>query len=471
MTDLNSIIARCKNRWLIGGSVLGDLRNSPLEPYMKVPESDELSVLALVSVTLKSCYLAKKPQKIEVNDLIPILRLPYLDGIPREHLKKTLLFFKTEKLNSSPILALLATRGYVVNPLDWMPYMNASVTLPAIYNPWLAWLDTGKQQTHVTDLTVDTWDDFHPSERIQILKEIRAVTPRKVLELIGQKALAENAEKRLKIMKVLEQNLGEYDADFLEQLATDRSQKVKQFATRLLIRLGKKKNPKESIMELVDFFAVKKRFLKTTIALKKIKTQAQARRREELMEQIALTELLYEWNISMEDFVKRYRFDDRDNQGNVSSINLLTSAIDDQDLLVAFAEKYLESGNVSVAGLEKLAKDLSKEKALQIAGKAIQKNYDEHITGIALAYSCLQKFPGTLSRDTIKSGKSYKRILQLAKKSTDSKSNEVSEYLNMLGFMADAKAAKKIVEDFIGNGVLAMDPYLSLLKLNASLDG
>lgn len=479
MTELENIIARCKSKWLIGGSALPDIKGTPLESYLKELKEDELTVLALVAHSLKTSYLPKAPENLQVAAPLPGLNLPYLEGQARSAFKRVLFYHrlnKGKKEDIYPIISWLASRGYVPNPTDWMP-TSSTEALPEVYTPWLQWLDTGEVQTveQETELSEETWEQFYPAERIKVLKKWRETQPEEALDLIAQKAPAEPAEKRLALVGVLEQNLGEYDIEFLESLKNDRSQKVKSLVQRLLIRLGKYSNSQEDIQELVDFFSRQKKLGKTKITFRNLKNRAQRNRRDELLAQISLSELAQAFELSIADFIQQFSFHPKEEQGNLAFLKM-ASEFGTEEQLSILAAHLLASNTISLQGLSILSNRLSDKKKIELAEKTLDVS-NEQETGFQLAKSVLaEHLLGILSWESIQKSKNYKKLLRQLKKFAKEKDYEDAQEvfeafqsLETLGLLATAKAAQNILQDLVTIGAEERDTNFLILQLNVML--
>ncbi|TIO88549.1 MAG: hypothetical protein E5X92_28890, partial [Mesorhizobium sp.] len=62
------------------------------------------------------------------------------------------------------VATLVASRGFVLHPMDWMPAASDQES-PDIYAPWVDWQAgaDGDRQSRRGQLTAETWDDFYPA--------------------------------------------------------------------------------------------------------------------------------------------------------------------------------------------------------------------------------------------------------------------------------------------------------------------
>jgi peroxiredoxin family protein len=101
---------------------------------------------------------------------------------------------------------------------------------------WLCMLNEDWQKL-TTQQEVDNWELGSIETRVTHLKNIRKENPDKVLVYITQNFSVENANNRLLLLQTLADGLSIDDVDFLMQLQKDKSQKVKDAATEMLIRI------------------------------------------------------------------------------------------------------------------------------------------------------------------------------------------------------------------------------------------
>jgi len=96
------------------------------------------------------------------------------------------------------VATLVASRGYVLHPMDWMPSASDQNS-PDVYAPWIDWQASveGLKIAPQEQLTVQNWDDFYPAARRIALGEMRRRDPAAARSLIETKAPGEPAEVRL----------------------------------------------------------------------------------------------------------------------------------------------------------------------------------------------------------------------------------------------------------------------------------
>lgn len=107
---------------------------------------------------------------------------------------------------------------------------------------WVAFTKSEEEATPVHDwlsLDEDTWQQGSYSQRERFLRLLRRTDPNRARELLMNDWANCNAELRLRLVTVLWDGLAESDKAFLEGLSKDRSARVKDLATSMLVRLNK----------------------------------------------------------------------------------------------------------------------------------------------------------------------------------------------------------------------------------------
>lgn len=276
-------------RWTIGGracsvapvawhAALGEARG----------EEGELRLLALAGHFLELCVTPTPATDLIVQPDLPILAWPMVPGPHRALVRRCLKSSKDQE-TCRDLVMMLAARGYVLHPADWMP-SQSDEAIPDIYAPWRDWgsaqvAQSRKNAKAHNTLTAENWDEWWPAARMNALRALRARAPDQALAALAAKAAGESAETRFRLIECLIPNLSDLDIPYLESLSTDRAPKIKALAASLLARLGRQSASQDDSAELAAFFEFQTKgiFRKTrSLVPHEIKTPAQRAARETL---------------------------------------------------------------------------------------------------------------------------------------------------------------------------------------------
>ncbi len=451
----------------MGGSALPTA--TELEPLIGTEADAELKLLSTVSHALRVGYQPTPPATLEHTALLPTLELPPLPEKHRFHFRQALKHTQTQHNHGEQLITLLASRGFTPHPLDWLP-SSAGLQLPAVFTPWLQWLETGTHQSDQQELSAQTWEDFYPAQRLHALREMRFHTPATALDLIQQCAAAEPADKRLPIIETLSINLSEADAPYLESLQKDRSQKVKSTAVRFLSRLGQVAYKQEDIEELADFFTIQRKPLGTRITLRPLKTNAQKNRRRTLCESVSLAALAQHLQIDEAKLLKYWT--PKDAEGNEALLTLIALTGTPQQAYTALHKVVAEDvSTLSLTSLTALSQRLSREERTEAAEHILSQKGNEksRTTTLELALACLDQDLGCISWHTIKANLDYKDLLKALKKEGNKDNWHINTTIDALALLATADAAQHITNNLLQHGLMEMDPRLTTLRLNRLL--
>jgi len=252
---------------------------------------------------------------------LPALALPMLPERLRPLLSAALKHAADARFKTR-VATLVASRGFVLHPMDWMPAASYQES-PDVYAPWVDWqagMD-GEQRSRREQLTAETWDDFYPAARRIALADVRRSEPAAARMLIETRDQASRRRSGLHSSKLMRVGLGADDVPFLKSLSADRSGKVRELASRLLARLGEHGNPadggpEDPTTELAAFITEgKSGFIRrrTTYSPVKLKSPAQESRRVDLLQPVTWSILPRAFGKTESDFIGAWQFDVDDN--------------------------------------------------------------------------------------------------------------------------------------------------------------
>lgn len=466
-------LATMRDCWITGGATF-DLAPSAWKEIAgdANPDERERRLLAIAAQALEIGLRPAAPKTLKRRPPLPELTLPMLPERLRPLLRAALKYASNPR-GKSRVATLVASRGSVLHPLDWMPGASDQES-PDVYAPWVDWQAgvDGEKQSSREQLTVETWDDFYPAARRTALIDLRRTTPAVARVLIEAKGPSEPSEARLGLIELMGFGLGVDDVPFLKSLSADRSGKVREMAGRLLARLGERGNPgdggsQDRAAELAGLIAVTKSGIfrrRTTYAPLKLKSPAQESRRVDLIASCYFPDLTGCLGATESDFVEAWQFgvDDKTDlflvrMVSVSGGDAVVASL--ADMLIAAGGKLmflvinlmarLDSGRKRVL-IRQILKDPQSLHALNL------------VEGIDASW---------IEWGDLTGGKTLPALRSAVAGNDEPIKRSVDQVLETLGFLATAEAAEKLIADVVAAGMAPASPSLSLLRLNAALTG
>jgi hypothetical protein len=221
------LLMSARSRWMIGGEPAGAAH--PLAEGVAAAEA-ELRLLA-VAGQYQRFVQVPQPPVLNLRPDLPGLSLPVLPDALRPLARRLL----QDKGEAVLLARFVARRGHVLHPADWMPPPGAD--LPEVYHPWQQW--QAGQAGPVAVLSADSWLDLSKAERLAQVQRMRATDPAGARAVVAGHLASCPAEERVVLVEAFATGLTEADAEFLQDLAQDRSEKVRKAAAHLLARLGR----------------------------------------------------------------------------------------------------------------------------------------------------------------------------------------------------------------------------------------
>lgn len=461
-------LSSLRDCWITGG-----LAAEFAPPHWKelvdgaAPEERERLLLAIAGQAIDVAFRPAAPKTLIRLPQLPKLALPMLPERARP-LFRAALKNAADGRSRMRVVTLVAARGFVAHPLDWIPAAS-DLDAPRAYAPWVDWQTKGGENAErvLEALTAENWDDFYPAARRIALADIRRSNPAGARALLEAKAAGETAEARLPLIELLRVNLSDDDAPYLHSLSADRSGKVKQLAARLLARIGRSEAAGDAdaeIAELAGFIEVGRAGLlrrRTVYTPRATKSHAQSQRRSELFEACQLIDLASRLAADEAELIAGWQLGNKDGVDGEFARMVVASGSDAAvaqlaELLIAAADA------TSLLFLLPRLDDAGKRSFVRtvLAGG---------IGSLHLLNAAEEIEPGTLGPNDLMSTRFYKEIRAGIAGRTDSNRNVASVDLNALGFLATGAAAETIVSDLTTAGLASADPSMLLLRLNAAL--
>jgi len=451
-------------RWTMGGSALpvapvawrGALGNEAGEA--------ELRLLALAGQMLGTLTVVQPAGEIRMSADIPALAKPPLGDALRPRARRLLQTLR-ERDQRRALLTWLDRRGWTLHPGDWMPGANDD-ELPAVYAPWQDWAaqDAPTAGDRAEAISAETWNRFGPAARRVAWIALRRHDPGAAAALLMAQIGGEHPDRRLLFLDLLAAGLTAADEPVLAALASDRAPRVKARAAALLARLGHEDPAGEDAIELAGFFTIKsKGWLRKSqeIVPQELKTPAQRTRRLALLGQLSIGAMAHALGLTPEALIAAWPWG-RDVQADHALAAMAErSATDPVLLLVGDALVGLEpiSLHALMPILPRMSVSWRRQTALQVLDAP----------GGAFATALMITGGDSEIDDAITTGAGRTLVAALRDADEPKPTDHAAELL-ALGLVATRRAAKQALDHLADAGLIASDPRLDMLRLNAALE-
>jgi hypothetical protein len=468
MHELEASLARVRSAWMAGRSAL---EHCPAEWRDAVEgRHGEAALASLTGHATSVLFRAAPSTPLEPRPLLPALTSPVMAERLRPRFRR-ILSAKSGPSIERPLIDLIAARGYGVHPADWLPSPGDD-WVPDIYAPWLDWIraETRAKGEHA-GLTVETYERWSWAERRVALAQLRDADPPAALLIIAAKAPSEPAERRVRLLEILETKLSEADAAFLEGLAQDRSERVRAMARAYLARLGRTSDSADLATELADMVALGKVGLinrRTRLVIKSLKIAAQKARRQELFTLVSLAMLARALGTSELQLVEAPP------EGTPDSIEAFTQmmAATGSDAAVrALLSGMLADDTTPVSHLRALTPRLSAAERRILLPQIMARDAD----GLEMTLDIAGRDLGAMPIAPLLASPSYTALsrlldaLNVEDPHRASKNAALGTALNRIALLLDAPGAADLIASLGIWGLSPADPKLDLLHLNAAL--
>ena len=311
---------------------------------------------------------------------------------------------------------------------------------------------------------------------------MRFIEPASARALMIACVANEPAEKRINIIQTLDVNLSADDIPMLQDLLTDRSQKVAHIATQFLARLGSNlaqtetSDTEESVAELAATYEIKKSGLfkkKKSVSPLKLKSKKQQALRSEQLETVSLIDFSTALQIDIIELASYWEFTDNRFHDNHAFITNAVNTLPDSGIeaLLKNLLANLNNEDRSFALLQLLQTRLSDEKRTSLMLTLMQQR-DTDIDFRDVFYF-LDAPVQQLDWDTFKETMPWRILINtLVNNLTNTSYIDdyfVSAELTCLGLFLPQAIAEKTLDYIVEMGMLRADPILDCLKLNIQL--
>jgi hypothetical protein len=252
MHDLAVALNGIRSAWMAGRSAL-DHCPAAWREAVSGPDG-ECALAALAGHATAVLFRPAPAAPTAPRALLPQLALPTLPEALRLRLRRLLAEQKNKGLFERSMIDLVASRGYALHPGDWIPSPRDDWA-PDLYAPWLDWA-RDEYKTSSPALMLETYDQWSFAMRRAALAALRRTDPDAARAIIVAKAPLEPAERRVKLIEALEEQLSDEDGDSLESFCDDRSDRAQNLARAYLSRLGRPKEAAALGAELAETLKV-----------------------------------------------------------------------------------------------------------------------------------------------------------------------------------------------------------------------
>lgn len=462
-------LATMRDCWITGGAAF-DLAPTAWKTIAggASPDEQERRLLAVAAQALDVALRPAAPKTLKRRPPLPRLALPMLPERLRPLLRAALKH-AVDARRKTRVVTLVASRGFVLHPMDWMPSDQNS---PDVYAPWIDWQASfdGGRHAPLEKLTAENWDEFYPAARRIALADMRRTESASARMLIEAKASGEPAEVRLALIELMRFDLNPEDAPFLKSLSADRSGKVRELAGRLLARLGEHGHLSEGgaddpAVELAAFISEgKSGFIRrrTTYTPAKLKSPAQEKRRAELFETCNLVDLAARFGTTEPEFIGAWQFG-TDNNADILIARMVAASGSDAAVTQMADTLVADSGKPALFVLHLTPRLDSRRKRALVRLILKQANY---LSAINLAEGI---DAGWLEWDDLSNGSALAGLRSAVAGNDEAVRRGADDILESLGFLATATTAAKLIDEVVAAGMPPAAPSLSVLRLNAAL--
>lgn len=464
---LGSLLIAARTRWMIGGEPAAI--DHPLTHGQTATEAD-LRLLALAGQHHRFRQPPQSPVLTERPDL-PTLALPYLPESLRPLARRLL----QDKSDHAPLwLAIfVARRAHVLHPADWLPPQGAD--LPAVYRPLQLWQSgqTGKTAA----LNGESWLDLPKTDRLVQFADLRKSDAAASQRLLSEHFAACPAEERLALVEALAAGLGQSDAEFLQSLATDRSEKVRKAAAHLLARLGHSLADPLAAEAAMMFQLATEGLIRRRKVLRLIATakDGQLRSLVQALPEISLAGLAQALGLGAADFVAVWE-PEKISQPVQHALSVMIARTAGDAEVTAYWQKLKAQTDIARTCLPVLFPRLDQDdQQAAILWLIAQSGLSAGPEILSLMGASV---PAPVSHALTSQRKSLADLVHLSRDTTAEKAastradiQRLSQILSVLGLLLTASDATLVLQTMNEAGIHPADPILDRLNLNAALKG
>lgn len=488
LAEEQQLIDQLYQHWIIGSNetISRDMLPDSWQNILQGGPQDKVNLftLALASQHQSFLYRPKSTLKFTPVQPLPCLRLPTQSSGSRPLFRRALQCIEKASIKKiNFLLYILESHNVTAHPLDWLPDSQAE-DLPDVYWPWVQWAANAQRQygETVEVVTEENWDEWFPAERLKHLKKMRITAPGKTRGLIQECASRENAEKRIKIVKVLEIGLSEEDIEFIQALTRDRSQKISLLATQLLARIGiridnqENDNIFEEARELASFFELKKvGIIKKQLSIipRKLKSKKQQAIRTELLEKVPSHIFAEALNIKPSELAIAWQFSENRELDNINFLKNTALTFSDENILTLLSSilDNIERDESLLSLIQFLQSRLDQQTRNSLMFKLF-KNRKVKLRFLH-CLDFLDKQITSINFDDITSTYAWNKLVNDIQSEIQENGHiahyEIIQELIVLGLILPQAIAIQVLDKIVDLGLTRADPTLDCLKFNAQI--
>ncbi|UPT62544.1 MAG: DUF5691 domain-containing protein [Hyphomonadaceae bacterium JAD_PAG50586_4] len=468
MLELETALTQARNAWLAGRSA-ADFAPAA---WREGAGGDELTLLALAGHAL-DVVTQPSSAPLALRALLPELPTRLMPEALRARFRRLLATPKNAPSVEQALIWFVAARGYAAHPADWMPDAKDEWA-PALYAPWLDWVRDEAQTISALDaeLSADTYEQWSWTERRKRLEALRAANPDAARAIIAAKAGIEPAERRVRIIELLQIRLSAADTDFLASLLKDRSDRVQTLARAFLARLGQGVDASELATELASMVELSKVGLvrrRMQLAIKPLKTAAQHTRRRQLFNLVPLAALAHALCATEGQLVE--------NAPEVAFPEALdfvacVAATGSDASVAALLSHMLEDKATPVIALRPLVERISAGERKALLPAIAGRDADMFDTALGVAGGALGQAPLAALMEA-PSFEILRTNAEIFARGEDASRTAATNILNLMlprmGLLIDVPGARELLAQMTALGLSPADPRLDMLHFNAAL--
>ena len=469
MHDLEVSLAQVRGAWMVGRSAF---EYCPPEWRGAIEGADsECALAALAGHAAAVLFRPMPTTPAEPRALLPRLALPTLPEPLRPQVRRLMATQKGKAPIERHVIAFIAARGYAMHPADWMPSPRDDWT-PGVYAPWLDWIRGEDKPFPPPAFTLDAHDQWSPAMRRAALVALRVRDADAARTIIAAKAASEPAERRVMLIECLETGLSDQDAECLEVLANDRSDRVQALARLYLARLGRPADADALATELADMLEVRNSGVlrrRTQLAIDALKSTAQNARRRDLFKLVSLAALARALRLTEEEIMQTAPAGAPD---GVEAFVQMVAATGSDRACRMLLDRMLDDGDAPLACHRPLVSRLTREERRAMQPRIMKRDDEMFETTLALMGHAL----GDAPLSALLASPSYATLMNAvaAARGEDEAQRRAADAiietaLSRLALLANAPAAAALPAHLTASGLSPADPRLNPLRLNAAL--
>lgn len=474
MLEVEDRLARIRAAWMAGRAAADEA--PPAWRDVAGRGAGAEAALAALAGQAMQVLLRPVPPPLAPRPLLPVLAVPSPPEAVRPRIRRLLTARRADAAGVRALVLFLAARGFAMHPADWLPRPTDDWA-PAFYAPWQAWAGSEPQTDATEALTAETYQEWPWAARRAGLAAMRRSDGAAVRAIIAARAVGEPAERRLRLLEILEDGLSAEDAPLLESFAGDRSDRVQALVRRLLARLGRvsdaalapdlSRELAQELAAMVELGRIGLLKRRNQLTFKPLKTAPQEHRRRELLAVVTLAELAAALGVAEAGLVESLPADHARIIGAFATMVVETASTEAWRALFDLTLQDVDAPLELAVTLSRRA-DATARSAMLAAVLA-----RETAVGFDGSLAVAGEMLGAAGGGPLARSAAYRALLELAATTLSQAAGApppaLATGLANLGLLLDAGAARAVIDAFQAAGLSGADPRLDMLRLNIAL--